>query len=174
MLTAYIGLGSNLACEGRRPAQLLDLSIDRLETAGRVIERSSIYQTEPVGTPAELGGQPSFYNAVVALQTEVPPLELLDTLLGIERSFGRDRRETDVRNGPRTLDLDLLLYGGLTMRSELLTLPHPRLAERRFVLAPLAEIAPSLLHPVLLQTMQELLDKLPHVGENRPEAVRRV
>jgi len=112
-------------------------------------------------------------NAVIALETELEPLELLHALLAIEREHGRDRSH-GVVNGPRTLDLDLLLVGDAIMAGEELTLPHPGLIERRFVLAPLAEIAPQLRHPQRGQTMEELLALLPDEGESRISAVRQL
>jgi 2-amino-4-hydroxy-6-hydroxymethyldihydropteridine diphosphokinase len=164
MPTAYIALGSNL---GDR-AKALAAATDRLERLGRVEARSSLYETEPVG----LHDQPTFLNAVLALETKLDPLSLLHSLLAIERELGRDRSR-GVPNGPRTLDLDLLLMGDTVVATEELTLPHPALAQRRFVLAPLAEIAPHLRHPQSNQTMAELLALLPDEGENRVFAVRR-
>lgn len=165
MAIAHIALGSNL---GDR-AKTLAAATDRLRRLGRVEACSSLYETEPVG----FHEQPAFLNAVLALDTELDPLSLLHALLGIERELGRDRRQS-VLNGPRTLDLDLLLMGGTVVATEELTLPHPSLARRRFVLAPLAEIAPHLRHPQSNQTIAELLALLPDEGENRVSAVRRL
>lgn len=165
MSTAYIALGSNL---GDR-AKTLAAATDRVRRLGRVEACSSLYETEPVG----FRDQPAFLNAVLALETELDPLSLLNSLLAIERELGRDRSQ-GVLNGPRTLDLDLLLMGGIVVATEELTLPHPALAQRRFVLAPLAEIAPQLRHPQQNQTMAELLALLPDEGENRVSAVRRL
>jgi 2-amino-4-hydroxy-6-hydroxymethyldihydropteridine diphosphokinase len=165
MALAYIALGSNLGdC-----AQTLSFAIDHLGRLGTVTARSSFYETEPVG----FRDQPPFLNAVVALETDLEPIALLRGMLAIEREFGRDRRNSAF-NGPRTLDLDLLVMEDYVATSTELTLPHPALARRRFVLAPLAEIAPDLLHPVLKQTMADLLVLLPDEGENRVEAVRRL
>jgi 2-amino-4-hydroxy-6-hydroxymethyldihydropteridine diphosphokinase len=164
MPTAYIALGSNL---GDR-AKTLAAATDRLGRLGRVEVCSSLYETEPVG----FHDQPAFLNAVLALETELDPRSLLHSLLAIERELGRDRSQ-GVPNGPRILDLDLLLMGDTVIAVEELTLPHPALVRRRFVLAPLAEIAPQLRHPQRDQTIAELLTLLPDDGENRVSAVRR-
>jgi 2-amino-4-hydroxy-6-hydroxymethyldihydropteridine diphosphokinase len=162
---AYIALGSNLGdC-----VQTLSFAIDRLDRLGTVTARSSFYETEPVG----FRDQPPFLNAVVAVRTDLEPFDLLRGMLAIEREFGRDRSNSAL-NGPRTLDLDLLVMGDCVATRAELTLPHPALARRRFVLTPLAEIAPLLRHPVLKQTMAELLELLPDEGENRVSAVRRL
>jgi len=136
MRTAYIGMGGNLASWAGAPEATLTAAALRLESLGRVARRSSLYNTEPVGFAA----QPRFVNAVVALETELGPRELLDGLLAIEKEFGRERTAEFV-NGPRTLDLDILLLGELEIREPGLEIPHPRLAERAFVLLPLCEIA---------------------------------
>jgi 2-amino-4-hydroxy-6-hydroxymethyldihydropteridine diphosphokinase len=164
MPTAYIALGSNL---GDR-AKTLAAATDRLGRLGRMEACSSLYETEPVG----FHDQPAFLNAVLALETDLDPLSLLHSLLAIERELGRDRGQ-GVLNGPRTLDLDLLLMGSAVVATEELELPHPALVRRRFVLAPLAEIAPHLRHPQRGQTIAELLALLPDEGENRVSAVRR-
>ena len=165
MPIAYIALGSNL---GDRE-QTLAVARDRLGSLGLVKACSSLYETEPVG----FHDQPAFLNAVLALETKLEPLPLLHALLAIERELGRDRTQR-VPNGPRTLDLDLLLMGDTVIVRDELTLPHPGLVRRRFVLAPLAEIAPQLRHPQRNQTMAELLALLPDEGENRVSAVRRL
>src|ERR1700728_2584393 len=165
MPTAYIALGSNL---GDR-ADTLSSAVSQMSNLGRVVAQSSLYETEPVG----YHHQPAFLNAVVALETQLEPLPLLRGLLAIERELGRDRSHGPLK-GPRTLDLDLLLMGDWTVANEELILPHPELDQRRFVLAPLAEIAPELRHPQSNQTMAELLALLPDEGENRVAAVRRV
>ncbi len=154
----YLSLGSNV---GDREAQLRD-AVARLGAAGRVVALSSVYETEPV----ELTGQPWFLNCAVALETEKSPEELMTAILDIEQEMGRRRL---LRKGPRSIDIDILLFGGTIMDSTELTIPHPAMHQRRFVLEPLAEIAPELQHPVLKKTIRELLDALPP-----GQAVRRV
>jgi 2-amino-4-hydroxy-6-hydroxymethyldihydropteridine diphosphokinase len=134
-VTAYVALGSNL---GDRAAHVAAAVTALGALPGtRLIAVSATYETAPVG-PA---GQQNYFNAVAALATSLAPLTLLDHLLAIEQARGRVRRE---RWGPRTLDLDLLLHGGTVLDDPRLTLPHPRLLERAFVLAPLADVAPDL------------------------------
>jgi 2-amino-4-hydroxy-6-hydroxymethyldihydropteridine diphosphokinase len=165
--TAYIALGSNLASLAGNPMQTILAAIARLQPiVGEIIAKSSIYETEPVG----FTDQPRFLNAVVALQTSLSPEALLLDLLAIEREFGRDRTLTPP-NGPRTLDLDLLMVGQMVLDLPQLSLPHPAMAARRFVLAPLAEIAPILIHPLLGKTIATLLEELPREGGNKPTAV---
>ncbi len=142
MQIAYIGLGANLPSPAGTPEATLAAAVCRLQQLGRVTARSSLYSTEPVG----YSHQPRFVNAVVALETELPARDVLLHLLQIEREFGRDR-SSGVPNGPRTLDLDLLLYGQEVIHEPELILPHPRLSERAFVLIPLAEIAADLVLP---------------------------
>jgi 2-amino-4-hydroxy-6-hydroxymethyldihydropteridine diphosphokinase len=119
------------------------------------LKASSFYETDPVGYTA----QPKFVNAVAQVETELSPEELMQTLLAIERELGRDRAAT-VPKGPRTIDLDLLLYDDRVIDTPGLTVPHPAMHERLFVLEPLVEIAPHVVHPVLMRTARELLDGL--------------
>ena len=149
----YLSLGSNV---GDRAANL-DAAIDRIASLGKVIAVSSFYETEPV----ELAAQPWFLNCAVALDTEKMPRQLLAAILDIEKGMGRRRVQ---KKGPRTLDIDILLFGNSTIKTNGLTIPHPAMHERRFVLAPLAEIAPEARHPVFKRTIGELRDLLP-VGQ---------
>jgi 2-amino-4-hydroxy-6-hydroxymethyldihydropteridine diphosphokinase len=128
--------------------------------------RSSLYSTEPVGFAA----QPRFVNAVVALETDLEPRVLLDGLLSIEREFGRDRASS-FQNGPRTLDLDILLFGNIIISEPDLEVPHPRLAERAFVLIPLNEIAPYALDARSGRTMSQLVHKLHENSRSESHAV---
>lgn len=147
MPEALIALGSNV---GDREAHLR-FAVERLGALGAVRAVSSFHETEPVGYAA----QGPFLNAAVVLETGLEPRVLMRELLAIEAERGRERR---VRNGPRTLDLDLLMYGDLTMDVPGLTLPHPRMHERLFVLAPLAEVAPERVHPCLKRSVRELFE----------------
>ena len=155
MRTAYIGMGANLPSQAGPPEATLAAAAARLDFLGHVARRSSLYSTEPVG----FADQPRFVNAVAALQTELEPRPLLDELLKIELEFGRDR-SSGLLNGPRTLDLDILLFGGIQVREPGLEIPHPRLAGRVFALLPLAEIAPSLVPPGQSRTVSQWLDTL--------------
>src|SRR5215469_4439814 len=155
-MLAAIALGSNLSSRFGAPAENLREAIHRLDDLGTVTAVSRFHETEPVGFTQ----QPRFTNAVVLIETEVSPLALLRGLLAIEHTMGRDRASTPLK-GPRIIDLDLLLYGDLVVDVPGLTLPHPALHERRFVLAPLAELAPNWKHPTLELSIQELLHALP-------------
>jgi 2-amino-4-hydroxy-6-hydroxymethyldihydropteridine diphosphokinase len=125
----------------------------RMESLGRVVCRSSLYRTEPVG----FADQPRFVNAVVELETDLEPRELLDGLLALEVEFGRDRA-AGFANGPRTLDLDILLFDDLALSEPGLEIPHPRLAERAFVLAPLSEMAGRVLNGKCGTIVSQLLN----------------
>ena len=156
--TVYLSLGSNL---GDREGHLRD-ALARLEAAEvRILRRSSVYETEP----QDLRNQPWFLNLVVEAETRLFPLQLLARLQDIERDLGR-RRITP--KGPRTIDLDILFYGTFVIHTKELQVPHPSLEQRRFVLEPLAEIAPNLRHPVKGRTAREMLEAV------EPQVVRRV
>ena len=143
----YLSLGSNL---GDRAANL-ESAIGALPDAGvRVLRRSSVYETEPVDFLA----QPWFLNCVVEAETSLTPEQLLRALHGIEGMLGSRKL---VPRGPRIIDLDILFYGTSKIRTEEMEIPHPRMASRRFVLAPLAELVPALHHPTLGVTIAELL-----------------
>ena len=148
MNTAYLGLGSNL---GNRMAFLRGGRDTLTSKPGiEIIKASGVYETEAVGGPAD---NPSFLNTVLQIATDLSPEELLKACLSVEDDFGRSR---PVRWAPRTLDIDILFYDDLVMCEEELTIPHPRLHERTFVLAPLLEIAPDLRHPLLGQSVSEI------------------
>jgi 2-amino-4-hydroxy-6-hydroxymethyldihydropteridine diphosphokinase len=152
---AAIALGSNLESQfGDREANLWE-AVERLRELGEVKAVSSVYDTEPVGYL----DQPRFLNAAVLLETALEPVELMRALLEVEQAMGRERVGAVVK-GPRVIDLDLLLYGQVVMNTTELTLPHPEMMERRFVLEPLAEIAPGMVHPVLGLTVGEMLARV--------------
>jgi 2-amino-4-hydroxy-6-hydroxymethyldihydropteridine diphosphokinase len=150
MKIAYLGLGSNL---GDREANLRQAIAALSHHDVRVLKQSSFYETEP----REMTDQGWFLNCVVEVETRLMPVQLLHVLLSIERAMGRKRL---VKSGPRIIDMDILLYATSIIRSPDLEVPHPRMAERRFVLAPLIEIGPDLRHPVLQKTVTELLPLL--------------
>ena len=150
MKTVYLGLGSNI---GDR-AQNLRAAIEKLQASVTVRRLSPIYETEPV----DFTGQRWFLNQVIEAETGLFPMQLLSRAQKIERDLGRVRT---VPKGPRTIDIDILLYGRTVMRSAALEIPHPRIGERRFVLAPLADLVPDMRHPVTRRTVREMLDSAP-------------
>ena len=151
MHVAYIGFGSNI---GDRLKHIQNALHALSKTEGITLQQiSSIYKTDPVGYEA----QAEFLNGVAAIQTTLPPLSLLHTLKDIEIAVGRQHR---IRWGPREIDLDLLIYGDVCLQTEELVVPHPKMHLRRFVLVPLAEIAPYLVHPVFQETAHILLSRL--------------
>lgn len=150
--TVYLSLGSNL---GDREANLLT-AIDKLKDKeiGNPVAVSSFYETEPV----EVSSQPWFLNCALKLDTEKMPRQLIAAILALEQDMGRQRKQ---KKAPRTIDIDILLFGSSIVEIPSLTVPHPRMHERRFVLEPLAEIAPEVRHPIFKRTIRELRDALP-------------
>ena len=146
---AYLSLGSNV---GNREQNLRE-AVRRLAELGIVEAESSLYETEPV----DVVDQPWFLNCAVRLRTEISAQELLDGILDIERTMGRERTRP---KGPRNIDIDILLFGDQQVDSPGLKVPHPGLAERLFVLEPMAEIAPEVMHPELKRTMRDLRNRL--------------
>ena len=169
MQTAYIALGANLASSVGPPEATLAAAVERLNNLGEITAQSSLYSTAPVG----FADQPRFVNAVVALKTALEPRALLNKLLVIEKEYGRDR-SAGIPNGPRTLDLDILLIGDLEMSVPELELPHPRLTERAFVLVPLDEIAPKLQIAGRGKTVSEFLEMMQKCCKGETDAVVRM
>lgn len=149
-MTVYLSLGSNV---GDRDANLRE-AIKRLAPSVRILRVSPIYETEPV----DYTDQNWFLNLAVEAETDLSPNRLLAHTAVIERALGRIRTTP---KGPRTIDIDILLYGDAVARTARLEIPHPRMAARRFVLAPLADLAPDLCHPVTRQTVREMLEAAP-------------
>jgi 2-amino-4-hydroxy-6-hydroxymethyldihydropteridine diphosphokinase len=158
IVTAYVGLGSNL---GDRAGNLL-LAVRGLMEASFAVRRlSAIYETDPVGIESEL----KFLNMVAEVQVSgISPMQMLARMLRIEYLLGRMRQTV---KAARTVDLDLLLFGNLQIETEFVTIPHPRLHVRRFVLAPLNELSPHIVHPVLHKTVQEILTNAQDSSEVR-------
>lgn len=157
MKAIYLSLGSNIGDRALNVAR----AIEALPPRGvRVVRQSSLYETEPV----ELRAQEWFLNCVAEVETDLTPQELLHALLEIERSMGRLRITP---KGPRIIDMDILFFGSAIVSQAGLEIPHPRMAERRFVLVPFAEIAPGAVHPVLTKTITELLVETPDKSEVR-------
>ncbi len=146
----YLSLGSNM---GDREAHLRE-AVARLKTVGGVVSVSSFYETEPV----EFTDQAWFLNCAVALETTETPEQVMAAVLNIEQEMGRQRIQ---KKGPRIIDIDILLFSNLVTDSSELTIPHPAMHQRRFVLQPLAEIAPAVRHPVSKKTVREMLGGLP-------------
>jgi 2-amino-4-hydroxy-6-hydroxymethyldihydropteridine diphosphokinase len=147
----YLSLGSNL---GDREEYLRE-AISRLRGLGVIAQVSAFYETQPVEVQTD---QPWFLNCALAMETELEPLAFLGRILAVEQSMARVRTEP---KGPRTIDIDILFFGNDMLDTPELTVPHPAMHQRRFVLEPLAEIAPTFVHPVLKRTVQELLELLP-------------
>jgi 2-amino-4-hydroxy-6-hydroxymethyldihydropteridine diphosphokinase len=151
MNTAYLLIGGNL---GDRAAYLHMAQTKIADTCGDITNTSSIYETAAWGNTS----QPSFYNQAIVVSTTLSPEALMDQLLSIELEMGRVR---DQKYGPRTIDLDILMIDGLVFNTEKLTIPHPQMHNRRFALLPMVEVAPTLKHPLLDQSIEDLLQNCP-------------
>jgi 2-amino-4-hydroxy-6-hydroxymethyldihydropteridine diphosphokinase len=156
-LLIYLSLGSNI---GDRAAHLTSAMAALNSSGVHVLRQSSIYETEPV----DFLDQDWFLNSVLEAETPLPPQQLLSALQKIERAHGSRKL---IPQGPRSLDIDILFYGSEIIRAHELEIPHPRLPNRRFVLIPLAELAPTLIHPVLHATIAELLAATPDRSQVR-------
>lgn len=158
----YLGLGSNMGDREQNLINAIDLLSERAGTCSAV---SPVYTTEPLNPP-ELDNcsQPDFLNACICIQTALKPEELLDEILTVEKLLGRDRT-AEIRWGPRLIDIDILLFGDLRVHTSRLQIPHSQLAERDFVLVPLADIAQNIPHPVSGHTITELL--IDHTERNK-------
>ncbi len=151
MSEVYISMGSNL---GRRITNLESAKELIVKSGGLILKNiSPYYETEPVG----LSDQPYFINAVMCIKTDLSPGEILYKLHAVEQALNRKR---EIRWGPRTIDLDILLYDNIILKDNMLEIPHPRMHERAFVLEPLCDIAPEVIHPVLQESAQELLKEV--------------
>jgi len=146
--TIYLSLGTNV---GDKEKNLTDALLELSKNHIRIVNSSSVYITEPVGPSKD---QPEFLNMVLKAETDLSPEELIETILQIEEHLGRKRT---IKKGPRLIDIDVLLYGSSVIKDPLLTVPHPEMHKRNFVLIPLQEIEPSLIHPVLKKRLEEFI-----------------
>jgi len=157
MRNIFLGFGSNLS--NREGNITLARELIRKIPGVRILGSSSLFETEPVG----ITDQPRFINAVVEIETSLPPRELLERVKEIERKIGRQKT---FRWGPREIDIDILTYGNQTIHDDILTIPHPEMTKRVFVLLPLLEIAPEFVHPASNKTVRELLESLGEVKDS--------
>lgn len=167
--TVFVAIGGNVGPVAENLAGAVRL-IGKFEETS-VVGVSSLYETAPVGGPVNpdsTPAQPSFLNGAVMVETGLAPEEFLQKLLETEKVFGRVR---EIKDGPRTVDLDIILWDDLVIHTPALTLPHPRMQERGFVLAPLAEVGGNFVHPVLKKTVDELLSALGSLGGVKPSGI---
>jgi len=156
----YLSLGTNV---GEREANLAR-ALELLDTGGiEVVRRSSVYET----TPRDVLNQPSFLNMVLECRTALFPMQLIAKVLRIEKAMGRDRGPSSVRRGPRLIDIDMLLFGNAVIEAPRLTVPHPRMVERRFVLEPLLELVPAIRDPRTKRPLSEFLAGVQEQGVTR-------